>query len=374
MLFNNYKPSKTLRPIELGTPSYLDMIGANVLDAPNDLAEFLTSFIPTDHNVNEQNVFQTLHNSIGLIKDNPTQSTAQKIVGTVSWLAGMGPGFGIASKAVKASTGLLGIAARTPLTKSIEGGLAYAVSDYPINAVENPNNSALQHAGKFAEDVVLGGATELGVRAAYPALRSWLNSGKSTLDSAIKSSVGTQEILAESVTPSSVSERVVSETTPYSAPTPTTLDELNEHGLNPTQSSKDSLSYSILHEAVRNTELSNPNELGNVVSERIIQELQNSPKLDELISTTQGDDKLFYQTIKNYKPNTNTDALETQLNQLGTQNFNKPQVSLEVTRDAFIKQFHVDNLDLTIPEHATLKKHIDNQELLDAFIKCKMGL
>lgn len=362
MLFNNYKLSQTLRPIELGTPSYLDTIGANVLDAPNDLAEFLTSFIPTDHSKEEQNVFQTLHNSINLIKENPTQSTAQKIVGTVSWLAGMAPGFGIASKAVKASTGLLGIAARRPLMKSIEGGVAYGISDYPVTEAEQPDAKPIEKVSKFTEDVVLGGAAEYGVRKLYPALRAWLNKSENT------------ETLAEAVTPSSVSDRVASETTPYAEPASTTLDELNEHGLNPTQSSKDSLVYSILHEAVRHTELSNPNELSNVLSERIIQEMQESPKLDDLIANSKGEDKNFYQNIKNYTPNTNIGALEDQLNQLGTQTFNKPTASLNTTREDFIKQFHVDNLDLTIPEHETLKKHIDNQELLDAFIKCKMGL
>lgn len=371
MLFNNYKQPKTYQSIELGTPSYIATIGANVLDAPNDLAMFLTSFIPGVTVAKETNVFQALHESIKQLKENPLQSTPQKIVGTISWLAGMAPGFGLASSAVRTGSGLLGVTARSTLAKSIEGGLSFGVADYPVESVEHPERSALESTGKFAEDVALGVGGEYAIRKLAPAIRDWL--GARVAEPTLKkyrpaepeSSVPPQ---AERPMPPAQEEQPV----PPTQKERSVFDTIKGNRLDPTQAAKDSLDYSVLHEAVRHTELSNPNALSDVTTERIIQDLQESPKLDELIA--EGKNKYFYQAIKDYKPNSDVGTLDAQLDQLANRKFNKPSPRASTAREEFIKQFHPDNLDPNDPLHAKIKKHIDNKEILDAFIKCRIGL
>lgn len=331
MLFNNYKykPNQQLNPIELGTPSYLDTIGANVLSAPTDLAAFLTSFVPSDPNVKDVNVFQQLRKSIQHVRDNPEQTTPQKVVGSIAWLVGSIPGFGIATKSVRAGSGLLGISAKSTLAKSLEGGLAWGVSNYPTNVVSSPEDSVLQKTGRFAEDVVLGATGEYAIRSLIPKVVSSLT--KSNKD-------------------------------------------IEDIGLNPSITSQESLNYSLLHEAARHTELSNPNVLGDTHAESIIEELQQSSKLNDILNNVSEEDKPFYETLKNYKPNVDINALDNQLYQMSSGDFNKVVPSPAIsTRDEFIEQFHYSNLDETIPEEYSIKKQLDNKNALEDYINCKMG-
>lgn len=571
MLLNNnkYQPGTALQlPIDRGTPSYWATIGANSLSSAVDLATFLTS--NSNHSIDnpDVNVFSTLRESMEHVKENPEQSTPQKVVGALSWLTGTLPGFGLASKAVSATTGLLGIAAKGTLAKSIEGGLAWGISNYPTRSVEAPDATALQKAGKLGEDVALGAVGEYAIRkgiglfkgtrgaaasegateglgtppeyisaaakvdehvadetiaATAKLLRGSTNQTISIEPGAIykryprevieqaanvvkdfnlekelvstdantlikelaggtpdqkikdllKEFVGeipakraqrlSEEVYGSAEVQEGLAEQLQSEagTSPRSSldrlaanierikglenalgskskakglidelygsveqnskklhdiikesydkvkpdvprdewndillstfreaftdyalrskDTPEAMIEYghslwNRMGLKPSTSSQESLNYSMMHEAARQTELSNPDVLSGTHAESIIQELQQSPKLNEVISNANDIDKPFYKTLRDYKHNTDIDTLTNQLDQMSEGNYNKGTPSEITTREQYIEQYQPSKLDAAIPEEAAIKNQLANIDALEEFLKCKMGL
>ena len=574
MLLNNnkYQPDTALQlPIDRGTPSYWATIGANSLSSAVDLATFLTS--NSDHSIDnpDVNVFSTLRESMEHVKENPEQSTPQKVVGALSWLTGTLPGFGLASKAVSATTGLLGIAAKSTLAKSIEGGLAWGISNYPTRSVEEPDATALQKAGKFGEDVALGAVGEYAIRKGiglfkgarsassasegttsaegigsppeyisaaakvdehvadetiaatakllrgstnlitsiepgaiykrYPREvidqaanivkgfnleKELISTDANTLIKELAGSTPDQKIkdllkefvgeipakraqrLSEEVYGSTENQEGLSEqlqleagTSPRSSldrlaanierikgleselgteskakglidelygsveqnskklhdiikesydkvkpdvprdewhdillstfreaftdyalrtkDTPEAMIEYgqslwNRMGLKSSTSSQESLNYSMMHEAARQTELSNPDVLSGTHAESIIEELQQSPKLNEVINNANDIDKPFYKTLRDYKHNTDIDTLTNQLDQMSEGNYNKGTPAEITTREQYVEQYQPSKLDAAIPEEAAIKNQLANIDVLEEFLKCKMGL